>query len=217
MMDRTQSNRNHSNAARLAAYTAAAGGAFAAASGTHAAVTIFDLAPAQTGIGIGFSLDFAMTSGSGEFSVSAVTGSQFKWNMTGGQGPKVGLFAVQRWDGGLLGSGANISNAMPNGGTWVGRAGTSKAPWGNETMSLPAGATGYIGFRVPVAEPGDWRYGWIELKNVAGTLTVDRWAYESDFNTAIQTPTASAVPGGAGLAALAFGAAGLRGRRRSRN
>jgi MYXO-CTERM domain-containing protein len=53
--------------------------------------------------------------------------------------------------------------------------------------------------------------------SAAGATTVSRWAYESTTGTGITTPTASAVPGGAGLAALAFGAAGLRGRRRSRN
>ena len=218
MSDRTQSNRNRSHAARLAAYTTAAGGAFAAATtGTHAAVTIVNLPTPQTGSGIGFSINAAMTGGAGNFSVSAAPGNAIYWNLTGGQGPAVGSFGNQRWNGGLLGSGVDVFDTMPSAGAWVGRTGTSNATWGNEIMSLATGATGYIGFRVPVEEPGNWRYGWIELKNVPGTLTVDRWAYESDSNTAIQTPTASAVPGGAGLAALAFGAAGLRGRRRSRN
>jgi hypothetical protein len=44
------------------------------------------------------------------------------------------------------------------------------------------------------------------------------WAYNDtggSINAGQVAP--SAVPGGAGLAALTFGAAGLRGRRRSRN
>jgi hypothetical protein len=47
------------------------------------------------------------------------------------------------------------------------------------------------------------------------TVTVFSWSYDDTGNPITIGPTA--VPGGAGLAALAFGAAGLRGRRRSRN
>jgi MYXO-CTERM domain-containing protein len=46
-------------------------------------------------------------------------------------------------------------------------------------------------------------------------VTVYSWSYD-DTGAAI-TIAPTAIPGGAGLAALAFGAAGLRGRRRSRN
>ena len=77
---------------------------------------------------------------------------------------------------------------------------------------------------------GSTYYGWIEIlattTGVTGTgpftsgysATLGRWAYDTSGTaiTAGQIIT-SAVPGGAGLAALAFGAAGLRGRRRSRN
>ena len=75
---------------------------------------------------------------------------------------------------------------------------------------------------------GSTYYGWIEILATTtgvdgGTIsrysaTLGRWAYDTSGTaiTAGQIIT-SAVPGGAGLAALAFGAAGLRGRRRSRN
>ena len=74
---------------------------------------------------------------------------------------------------------------------------------------------------------GSTYYGWIEIlattTGVTGGIsgysaTLGRWAYDTSGTaiTAGQIIT-SAVPGGAGLAALAFGAAGLRGRRRSRN
>ena len=42
-------------------------------------------------------------------------------------------------------------------------------------------------------------------------LTVNRWAYESDINQAARIP--GVVPGVGGIAALAFGAAGIRRRR----
>ena len=74
---------------------------------------------------------------------------------------------------------------------------------------------------------GSTYYGWIEIlattTGVTGGIsgysaTLGRWAYDTS-GTAITAGQIipSAVPGGAGLAALAFGAAGLRGRRRSRN
>ena len=73
-------------------------------------------------------------------------------------------------------------------------------------------------------------YGWIEIlattTGVSGpgpftsgySATLGRWAYDTS-GTAITAGQIipSAVSGGTGLAALAFGAAGLRGRRRSRN
>lgn len=70
-------------------------------------------------------------------------------------------------------------------------------------------------------------YGWIEILSMTGSstaglvsnysVTLGRWAYE-DTGVAITAGqiSLSPVPGGAGLAALAFGAAGLRGRRRGR-
>ncbi len=70
-------------------------------------------------------------------------------------------------------------------------------------------------------------HGWIEILSMTGSssgslpsnysVTLGRWAYE-DTGIAITAGQISLnlVPGGAGLAALAFGAAGLRGRRRGR-
>ena len=46
------------------------------------------------------------------------------------------------------------------------------------------------------------------------TLTINGWAYNSVAGQSITIGAPAAVPGGAGLAALAVGAAGLRGRRR---
>ena len=68
-------------------------------------------------------------------------------------------------------------------------------------------------------------YGWFELLAMAApqtggnlTVTLGRWAYDNTGATVFAGQlSGSAVPGGTGLAALAFGAAGLRGRRRSRN
>lgn len=75
---------------------------------------------------------------------------------------------------------------------------------------------------------GSTRYGWIEILSMTGSstaglvsnysVTLGRWAYE-DTGVAITAGQISLtpVPGGSGLVALAFGAAGLRGRRRGRN
>lgn len=71
--------------------------------------------------------------------------------------------------------------------------------------------------------------GWIEILttttgfDVSGksmySATLGRWAYDNQAGYQLNAGqiNAAAVPGGAGLAALAFGAAGLRGRRRGRN
>jgi hypothetical protein len=48
------------------------------------------------------------------------------------------------------------------------------------------------------------------------SMTIHGWAYESVAGQSITIPGAAAVPGGAGLAALVAGAAGLRGRRRAK-
>ena len=76
-----------------------------------------------------------------------------------------------------------------------------------------------IGFRVVEdweAETLAWNYGWVELSLdfEAGTLTVHRWACETDINTAASVPAGPVVPGPAGIAALSLGAAGIRVRRR---
>ncbi len=81
-----------------------------------------------------------------------------------------------------------------------------------------ASGRGYVAFKIE--DFGKTYYGWLDIetqedasKNL--TVTIHGWAYSTGSILAGASPVA--VPGGAGLAALAFGAAGLRGRRRSRN
>jgi hypothetical protein len=83
--------------------------------------------------------------------------------------------------------------------------------------------TAYVPFRF--VESSITKYGWFQVQLTAsGTNRANldfrllAWAYNDtggSINAGQVAP--SGVPGGAGLAALAFGAAGLRGRRRSRN
>lgn len=83
---------------------------------------------------------------------------------------------------------------------------------------------GYQAFRIRSGS-SDFYYGYFDLEysrtgvtpGSTFTMTIHGWAYESTLNQSITIGGAAAVPGGAGLAALAFGAAGLRGRRRGRN
>ena len=70
------------------------------------------------------------------------------------------------------------------------------------------------------AASGD--YGWISFTaNVNGfgdsSITITGWGWDDSGAPIGAGVTASAVPGGTGLAALAIGASGLRGRRRSCN
>ena len=81
---------------------------------------------------------------------------------------------------------------------------------GNTFIGFSVEAEGLNG--VPFAN-----YGWLDLTvglDESGDffLTVNRWAYESDMGEAARIP-GGVVPGVGGLAALAFGAAGLRRRR----
>ena len=82
------------------------------------------------------------------------------------------------------------------------------------------GQTWYLLFQfTDGAASGD--YGWISFTaNVNGfgnsSITITGWGWDDSGATIGAGVTASAVPGGAGLAALACGAIGLRGRRRSR-
>lgn len=100
-----------------------------------------------------------------------------------------------------------------------------------------ASVRGYLGFRIPDGASG-YFYGWFDLMisrdgtgHAGGTtgsttyqpvgtpstfsLTIHAWAYD-DTGAAILAGQTSAVPGGAGLAAIVVGASGLRGRRRAR-
>ena len=83
---------------------------------------------------------------------------------------------------------------------------------------------GFIAFAISDGL-GDWYFGYFDVTiskdgSQAGSsfsLTINAWAYNGTAGQSITLPGASAVPGGTALAALAFGAAGLRGRRRSRH
>ena len=117
--------------------------------------------------------------------------------------------------------GLNFGGAR-NGTTWTNPVGAAFAPqWSTENSS--GSTTGFLGFRFKSS--GTWLYGWMEIevwKDLANqnsiSIRVNSWAYDNTGASVLAgVGGASAVPGGAGLAALAFGAAGLRGRRRSRN
>lgn len=85
-----------------------------------------------------------------------------------------------------------------------------------------ASVRGFFAFRIADGS-GDYYYGYFDVEvsrtgidsNSTMSVTIHGWAYNSVAGQLISTPCA--VPGGTGLAALAVGAAGLRGRRRSRN
>lgn len=78
----------------------------------------------------------------------------------------------------------------------------------------------FLGFSVPLdgLGAGASNYGWFDLtlgEDESGnlSLTINRWAYESDPGIAAQIPAENPVPGVGGLLGLAMGAAGVRRRR----
>ncbi|MBC02458.1 MAG: hypothetical protein CMJ34_04010 [Phycisphaerae bacterium] len=116
-----------------------------------------------------------------------------------------------------FGAGENVDSMnkfMPGGFAGSSYFTSSSGSVSSGEKGLAAGRH-FIGFRVVEdwsAEELAFNYGWVDLSfdYEAGTLTVHRWAYETDVNTAASTPV---VPGPGGLFALALGAAGIRGRR----
>ncbi len=123
--------------------------------------------------------------------------------------------AANQWIGTVLAAGSNPPaganpSFAPVPGYWL-------SPSGADTQ------TGYLAFRVD-AGSSQYYYGYFEITvsrtgiDASSTLSmsVTGWAYENTAGQSITIGGAAAVPGGAGLAALAVGAAGLRGRRRVR-
>ena len=97
--------------------------------------------------------------------------------------------------------------------------------WGSWQAPDGGSLQGYLAFAISDGA-SNYYFGYFDVTlsntgrtgtGLAITLTVHSWAYNSVAGQAITIPGAAAVPGGTGLAALAFGASGLRGRRRSRN
>jgi hypothetical protein len=94
--------------------------------------------------------------------------------------------------------------------------------FGDIVIEESGSVRGFVAFRL--VDGLDSYYGYFDVEwSRTGTdvgsilsLNIHSWAYNSVAGQSITTG-ASAVPGGTGLAALAVGAAGLRGRRRSRN
>lgn len=86
-------------------------------------------------------------------------------------------------------------------------------PFGNFRADDGELSSGYIGFTFDT-DLGDTVYAWAEVGlGLNATLTVERWAYESD-GSAIAAGAIPA-PGALGLLALAGGAAGIRRKRQA--
>ena len=178
--------------------------------------------------------------------VLAGTYSFAKLGIRNGTGPGRALFSTIRqgttwgyWYGGLpVNSGATWGNPGRNttqfkgapvtfgtattGGINFGSSGAARTTTNFDPQGV--GNTGqlwYLLFKfTDGAASGD--YGWISFTaNVNGagssSITITGWGWDDSGATIGAGVTASAVPGGAGLSALAVGAAGLRGRRRGRN
>jgi len=108
------------------------------------------------------------------------------------------------------------SNGGSNAG-WSAQPQTNMTSWSFGTSNA---VRGFLAFRL--GSTGQFNYGYFDLEFTRSSIapgstfamTFHGWAYESTANQSITISGAAAVPGGAGLAALALGAAGVRGRRR---
>jgi len=130
----------------------------------------------------------------------------------------------------LLGSGAVVGTGM--------NFGTNYFEFGNRSTGASQGSVaaitgypvvmtsnsvrGFVGFRFDNGGNDNFGYFDVEWSRTGVgqgstlTLTIHGWAYDNS-GAAITIGGATPIPGGTGLAALAIGAVGLRGRRRSRN
>lgn len=124
--------------------------------------------------------------------------------------------------GGSAATGATYQNFVDvNNGRRVNPGGTGGtfSNFNNDGNSSFSGTSKYLMFNF---NNGGTKYGWIEITGMTGGtngsygggygLTLGRWAYDDSGAaiTAGQTSNTPAVPGPAGLAALALGAAGVR-------
>lgn len=95
-------------------------------------------------------------------------------------------------------------------------------PWSLGIVNSADSVRGYLGFRFSDGKSDFYGYFDVELarngrskSTSTFSMIIHGWAYD-DSGAPITISAPVAIPGGAGLAALAAGAVGLRGRRRSR-
>lgn len=191
---------NSTQRGRLATYAVAATGTMIAGSSAMADVVIVDITTVNAATSFTIELDAANAGSGSAFTFSNIGLNHVFYG-------KVDATATTHSDYQQF-----VATTLVGGSAFLG----SSAGWNSGTYphAQPAAdTTAYLGFRLSVGPGGgDSRYGWIEYVNSGGSVTVSRWAYESDLNSGIATPSAStpAVPGLGGLAALACGAAGVR-------
>ena len=121
--------------------------------------------------------------------------------------------------GSFVGIGGGPYSTFSSGGAWM-----NQSTSGSWSLGGTNSVRGYLAFRIPDGS-ANYYYGYLDLEYSRGgtgatsylTMTLHGWAFENVAGQSITIGAPSAVPGGAGLAALAFGAVGLRGRRRNRN
>jgi len=125
------------------------------------------------------------------------------------------------WTGLLGGNGTNLVASMFGASGFA----AADAPWGQLGVgTVDNSLRGFVGFRFKLAPSADFSYGYFDItvfRSGTGTstaigFTLHGWAYNSTPGESITIGGVTPIPGSTGLVALAIGAAGLRGRRRSR-
>ena len=228
---------------RLSSYVSTAALVAAGAGSAHADLMIFDVGTTYTvsdyeGFGgpsiKGFETYLALGDfgslriGAGQVSYmnkSGTTGGEFEffgWGLDGQSAIGVASFkgkADRFLPGGEVDWKRNFNYATSGatGGKFKSVQLDSKAP--KQISKGVIEGQAYVGLELPgMGLGGTYHYGWLDVtvglnENDDFFLTINRWAYESDAETAASIPGGTVVPGVGGLAALAFGAAGIRRRR----
>lgn len=205
--------------ARLATYTAAAGGVLVAGSAAQADLMIYENF-GSLDASTSFSIDLGVIAAGAKFNNRGI----FTQPNSAFIGMYIGLSGTPAGGFDLTPKAAGFNFSEFN-GTFQNFGQSTFLTAGNNTAGINSQlGTYYVGFKVQGSD-FLFRYGWVEYvysSNNPNVVTVSRWAYQSDGSGAVAGATGTvadgggggAVPGLGGLAALAMGAAGMR---RSRN
>ena len=215
---------SRSNTRSLALVAAVLGGSMAVASQSEAAIVAIDLV--ANGIS---GLNAGLASNSDTFfrlNPSGLTDSFFvlEYQKTGPGVSRTGIWGSMNTEFAVISTSSVANPAKYSAGTTI-DATLPTGVWGASFFEYSCfqefgqsaadfGPGSFMAFRMQ--DGSDWYYGYFEVTwdSASGNFEILSGAYESVANTALTIPGASAVPGGAGLAACALlGAAGRRRRR----
>lgn len=208
-----------STAKRLNAYSTLAAATAVAGGTVNAANVYWDIADLSSD-GSANKIWFNMPEGSAGVSAGPIVDAEGEFRMYMGGGGTSGFIGqapgvAGGFAGSIDGSGyvtptVMTSGASVSGGLTFG----AYASGGSDWAYVPTGFDGYLGIQFEIG--GETHYGWAEVLNSAGEVTLKSFGYNTTADTAAVPNLATQVPEPSSLALLALGATGLMRRRRQK-